>query len=41
VRPELRIDTEEHPPEESAHIVLEKLEQLGLTRAEVAAEVSL
>jgi adenylylsulfate kinase len=35
--PELRIDTEEHPPEESARIVLDKLEQLGLTRAEVAA----
>jgi adenylyl-sulfate kinase len=35
--PELRIDTEEHPPEESAQIVLDKLEQLGLTRAEVAA----
>ena len=35
--PELRIDTEEHPPEESARIVLERLEQLGLTRAEVAA----
>jgi adenylylsulfate kinase len=35
--PELRIDTEEHPPEESAQIVLGKLEQLGLTRAGVAA----
>jgi adenylyl-sulfate kinase len=35
--PEVRIDTEEHPPEESARIVLDKLEQLGLTRAEVAA----
>jgi adenylyl-sulfate kinase len=35
--PELRIDTEEHDPEESARIVLEKLEQLGLVRAEVAA----
>ena len=35
--PELRIDTEEHPPEESARIVLDKLERLGLTRAEVAA----
>jgi adenylylsulfate kinase len=35
--PELRINTEEHPPEESAAIVLDKLEQLGLTRAEVAA----
>jgi adenylylsulfate kinase len=35
--PELRIDTEEHPPEESAEIVLGKLEELGLTRTEVAA----
>ena len=35
--PEVRIDTEEHPPEESARIVLDKLERLGLTRAEVAA----
>jgi adenylylsulfate kinase-like enzyme len=35
--PELRIDTEEHDPEESARIVVDKLEQLGLVRAEVAA----
>jgi adenylylsulfate kinase len=35
--PELRIDTEEHPPEDSARIVLDRLEQLGVTRAEVAA----
>jgi len=28
--PELRIETEEHEPEESARIVVEKLEQLGL-----------
>jgi adenylyl-sulfate kinase len=35
--PELRIDTEEHPPEESAEIVLAKLAELGLTRVEVAA----
>jgi adenylyl-sulfate kinase len=35
--PELRIDTEEHPPEESAQIVLGRLEELGLTRSEVAA----
>ncbi len=40
-QPELRVDTEEHPPDESARMVLDKLEQLGLTRAEVAAEVSL
>ena len=33
--PELRIDTEEHEPEESARIVVEKLEQLGLVPAEV------
>jgi adenylylsulfate kinase len=35
--PELRIDTEEHEPEESAQIILAKLEELGLVRAEVAA----
>ena len=35
--PELRIDTEEHPPEESARIVVDTLEQLGLAPAEVAA----
>jgi adenylylsulfate kinase len=35
--PELKIETEEHPPEESARIVFDKLELLGLTRAEVAA----
>ncbi len=35
--PELRIDTEEHEPEESARIVLEKLEQLGLIREGVRA----
>ena len=34
---ELWIDTEEHPPEESAQIVLARLEELGLVRAEVAA----
>ncbi len=28
--PELRIDTTEHPPEESARLVLAKLEELGL-----------
>jgi adenylylsulfate kinase len=37
VNPELRIDTEEHEPEESAQIILAKLEQLGLVPAEVAA----
>ena len=35
--PELRIDTEEHEPEESAQIVVAKLEELGLVPAEVAA----
>jgi adenylylsulfate kinase len=35
--PELRIETEEHEPEESARIVLAKLEELDLIRAEVAA----
>jgi adenylyl-sulfate kinase len=35
--PELRIDTEEHEPAESARIVLDKLEQLGLVETEIAA----
>ena len=35
--PELVIDTELHEPEESASLVLAKLEELGLVRAEVAA----
>jgi adenylylsulfate kinase len=35
--PELRIDTEEHEPEESARIILAKLEELGLVPEEVAA----
>jgi adenylylsulfate kinase len=35
--PELVIDTEQHTPEEAAELVLTKLEQLGLLRAEVAA----
>jgi adenylylsulfate kinase len=35
--PELRIDTEEHEPEDSARIVLEKLGALGLVEQEVAA----
>jgi adenylylsulfate kinase len=35
--PELRIDTEEHEPEDSARIILSKLEELGLVPAEVAA----
>ena len=35
--PELRIDTEQHEPEESARIILAKLEELGLVPAEVPA----
>jgi adenylylsulfate kinase len=35
--PELVIDTEEHDPEESARLILARLEQLGLVPAEVAA----
>jgi len=34
---ELVIDTEAHEPEESARLIVEKLEQLGLIGAEVAA----
>ena len=34
--PELRIDTEEHVPEESAQIVLAKLAALGLVADEIA-----
>ena len=35
--PELRIDTEEHEPAESAQLVLAKLAELGVLREEVAA----
>jgi adenylylsulfate kinase len=35
--PELAIDTEEHEPEESGRLVLSKLEELGVLRAEVHA----
>ena len=35
--PELVVDTEEHEPEESAQLVVAKLEELGLVPAEVAA----
>ena len=35
--PELVLHTEEHEPEESARIVVEKLEELGLVREEVRA----
>src|SRR5436309_2279301 len=35
--PELRIDTEEHEPEESARIIVAKLEALGLVRSQVTA----
>jgi adenylyl-sulfate kinase len=37
IAPELRIDTEEHEPEESARIIVSKLEDLGLVRAHVTA----
>jgi adenylylsulfate kinase len=37
VNPEIRIDTEEHEPEESGRIILAKLEELGLVPSEVAA----
>ena len=37
VSPELVIDTEEHEPEESAALVVAKLEELGLVPAEVPA----
>ena len=37
VNPELRLETEEHDPEESAGIVLEKLEALGLVAIPVTA----
>ena len=35
--PELVIDTEEHEPEDSAQLIVERLEELGLVRAEVPA----
>jgi adenylyl-sulfate kinase len=35
--PELRIDTEEHEPDESARIIVAKLEELGLVPAQVTA----
>ena len=35
--PELRIDTEEHEPEDSARMILSKLEELGLVPAGVPA----
>lgn len=35
--PEIRIDTEEHEPAESAQIVLAKLAELGLTKEQVPA----
>ena len=37
VAPELRIDTREHEPDESARLVVERLEALGLLRQGVAA----
>ncbi len=35
--PELVVDTEQHEPEESARLIIEKLEQLGLVESGVAA----
>jgi adenylylsulfate kinase-like enzyme len=35
--PELVVDTEQHRPEESARLVVAKLEELGLVAAEVTA----
>jgi adenylylsulfate kinase len=35
--PEVRIDTEEHEPEASARLIVDRLEQLGLVPDEVAA----
>ena len=35
--PELRVDTETHPPEESPQLVLGKLAELGLVEVEVPA----
>ena len=35
--PELVIDTEEHDAEESAQLIVAKLEELGLVKAQVAA----
>jgi len=35
--PELRIDTEEHEPEESARLIVAKLEELGLVHSQVTA----
>ena len=37
VDPEIVVNTEEHEPEESAAIILEKLEQLGLVPSRVAS----
>jgi adenylyl-sulfate kinase len=37
VNPELRLDTEEHDPEESARLVVDKLEELGLVGEKDAA----
>src|SRR6266540_1557812 len=37
LRPELVIDTEEHDAEESARLIVDKLEELGLVGTEVAA----
>jgi adenylylsulfate kinase len=36
-RPELVVDTEQHDPEESARLIVSKLEELGLVEAGVTA----
>ena len=35
--PDVRVDTEEHEPEESARLIVQKLEQLGLVPTAVAS----
>ena len=37
VAPEIVVDTEQHEPEESARLIVTRLEELGLVGAEVAA----
>jgi adenylylsulfate kinase-like enzyme len=32
--PEIKVETEEHDPEESARIIVDKLEQLGLVQSD-------
>ncbi len=35
--PEIKVETEEHDPEESARIIVDRLEQLGLVESQVTA----